>query len=141
MEIRYKTMHVYVTSFSYKRGFPPDPKGDGGGFVFDCRLLPNPFWDVSLRKFTGRDKPVADFMDGHRGEVDAFVNPVKQLVSLAVKTYSADGRSRLSVAFGCTGGQHRSVYCAEVLADFLRKKEGVDVELVHSARDLWDTEN
>ncbi|MCQ2391557.1 MAG: hypothetical protein MJ240_09035 [Kiritimatiellae bacterium] len=132
-------MDVYVTSFSYKRGMPPDPKGDGGGYVFDCRALPNPFWVESLRKFTGRDKPVAEFMAAHQGEVEAFLKPIRELVALSIRSYAQDGRNRLSVAFGCTGGQHRSVFCAEVLAAFLRASGDCNVELVHCAQEFWKT--
>lgn len=132
-------MDVYVTSFSYKRGLPPDPKGDGGGYVFDCRVLPNPFWNESLRKFTGRDKPIADFMAAHSAEVEAFLSPIRELVALSIKSYAQDGRNRLSVAFGCTGGQHRSVFCAEALAAFLRASGDCSVELVHCAQEFWKT--
>ena len=129
-------MDVYVTSFSYKRGMPPDPKGDGGGYVFDCRALPNPFWVESLRKFTGRDKPVAEFMAAHQTEVEAFLKPIRELVALSIKSYAQDGRNRLSVAFGCTGGQHRSVYSAQHLAEHLNKTFGVKVDLVHREQNI-----
>ncbi len=128
-------MKVCVCSFSYKRGLPPDPGGNGGGFVFDCRALPNPFWEESLRDFTGRDKPVIDFFGRHREEVQAFLLPVRSLVQNSIRAYEHDGRDTLFVAFGCTGGRHRSVYCAESFAAFLRECEDVDVELVHTVID------
>ena len=65
-------MKVAITSFSYKRGLPEDKTGNGGGFVFDCRAMPNPYWDESLRGYTGRDKPIAKFFDRHRDKVDCF---------------------------------------------------------------------
>ena len=132
-------MDVYVTSFSYKRGMPPDPKGDGGGYVFDCRALPNPFWVESLRKFTGRDKPVAEFMAAHQTEVEAFLKPIRELVALSIKSYAQDGRNRLSVAFGCTGGQHRSVYSAQHLAEHLHQKYGIEIRLCHREQGISTT--
>lgn len=130
-------MTIFIYSFSYKYGLPPDPNGDGGGYVFDCRALPNPYWTESLRKYTGCDQQVVDFMDAHAEEVQAFLIPVRQLVQQSVRAYERDGRERLSVAFGCTGGQHRSVYCAEALAAFLRACESVDVQLAHTAKEWW----
>ena len=130
-------MKVTIRSFSFKRGLPSDSAGDGGGFVFDCRALPNPFWDEALRYYSGCDAPVARFMEVHSVEVDTFMRPVVALVENSLRVYAADGRTRLAVAFGCTGGQHRSVYCAERLAAHLRAKGGVDVEVEHAAQAYW----
>lgn len=130
-------MKVTIRSFSFKRGLSSDSAGDGGGFVFDCRALPNPFWDEALRYYSGCDAPVARFMDARGVEVEAFMRPVVALVENSLRVYAADGRTRLAVAFGCTGGQHRSVYCAERLAAHLRAKGGVEVEVEHAAQAYW----
>ena len=130
-------MKVSVHSFSYKRGVPADPTGNGGGFVFDFRALPNPFWVKELRGYTGMDKPVADFFAAHQAEVEGFLNPIRELVLMSVRAYEEDGRGHLFVAFGCTVGQHRSVYCAEQFATILRKAGVAEVELAHDARAGW----
>ena len=130
-------MKITIRSFAFKRGLPSDSAGDGGGFVFDCRVLPNPFWDKALRYYSGCDAPVARFMDAHGVEVEAFMRPVVALVENRLRVYAADGRTRLAIAFGCTGGQHRSVYCAERLAAHLRAKDGVEVEVEHAAQAYW----
>ena len=121
-------MTVVVRSFSFRHGVPEDVEG----FVFDCRGLPNPHEDPSLREFTGRDRPVQDFMAAHAEEVQPFLLAVRQLVQQAIRAGERTGRGRLSVSFGCVGGRHRSVYCAEAFAEFLRACEDVDVELVHA---------
>ena len=134
-------MKVAVVSFSYKRGLPEDTTGNGGGFVFDCRAMPNPFWDESLRGYTGRDKPIVDFFAGCKAEVDVFLDAAESLVRQSIRAYLKDGRDNLRVAFGCTGGQHRSVYFAERMADRLRTIDDIEVEVVHAARQHWRTEN
>ena len=130
-------MTVSILSFSFKHGLPDDPTGNGGGFVFDCRAMPNPFWDEPLRGYTGRDKPVADFFAGFKDKVDAFLAAAETLVRQSVEQYERDGRDHLQVAFGCTGGQHRSVYFAERMAERLTGIEGVEVEVSHAARSYW----
>ena len=130
-------MKVSVCSFSYKRGLPADPTGNGGGFVFDCRVLPNPFWVKELRGFTGRDQPIGDFFAKHQAEVDGFLRPIRELVLNSVRAYEEEGRGHLFVAFGCTGGQHRSVYCAERFAAMLKAEGRCEVELVHAAQTYW----
>ena len=126
-------MTVQVCSFSYKRGLPDDPTGNGGGFVFDCRAMPNPFWDETLRGYTGRDKPVADFFAKFPDKVNAFLDASETLVRQSIEEYKHDGRDHLQVAFGCTGGQHRSVYFAERMAERLSGIDGVEVEMKHTA--------
>ena len=132
-------MKVSILSFSYKHGIPDDPTGNGGGFVFDCRALPNPFWDETLRGYTGRDKPVIDFFDRFPEKVNAFLGAAETLVRQSIKQYKRDGRDHLQVAFGCTGGQHRSVYFAERMAEDLRKLPDVEVEVTHAAKPYWKT--
>ena len=130
-------MKVTIVSFSYKRGLPEDKTGNGGGFVFDCRAMPNPFWDESLRGYTGRDKPVADFLARNKDKVDCFLGAAETLVRQSISEYLKDGRNHLQVAFGCTGGQHRSVYFAERMAERLAGIEGVEVEVSHVASQYW----
>ena len=130
-------MIVTITSFSFKRGLPEDKTGNGGGFVFDCRAMPNPYCDESLRGYTGRDKPIADFFAHHKDKVDCFLSAAETLVRQSIDEYLKDGRDHLQVAFGCTGGQHRSVYFAERMAERLKGIEGVEVEVEHAAKAFW----
>ena len=132
-------MNVTIVSFSYKRGLPKDLGEDGGGFIFDCRSLPNPYWDESLRKYTGQDEPVRAFMEARKDGVAAFLGPVEELLRNVLAAGEKSGRERLHVAFGCTGGQHRSVYCAEAVAARLRGLQGVEVSVDHAAREYWKT--
>ena len=123
-------MKVTIISFSYKRGLPEDKTGNGGGFVFDCRAMPNPYWDESLRGYSGRDKPIADFFDSRKDKVDCFLGPAETLVRQSIGEYLKDGREHLQVAFGCSGGQHRSVYFAERMVE---RQSRVDGAVVHLA--------
>ena len=132
-------MKVAILSFSFKRGLPEDKTGNSGGFVFDCRAMPNPYWDESLRGYTGRDKPVCDFFDRYRDKVDRFLRAAETLVRQSIGEYLNDGRDHLQVAFGCTGGQHRSVYFAERMAERLAGVEGVEIEVKHAAEAFWKT--
>ena len=130
-------MKVTIISFSFKRGLPEDASGNGGGFVFDCRAMPNPFWDETLRGYTGRDKPVADFFARFPETVEPFLEATETLVRQSIREYKRDGRDHLQVAFGCTGGQHRSVYFAERLAERLMGIESVDIKVAHTAMPYW----
>ena len=130
-------MTVTITSFSYKRRLPEDKTGNGGGFVFDCRAMPNPYWDESLRGYTGREKPIAEFFDRYRDKVDCFLGAAETLVRQSICEYLNDGRDHLQVAFGCTGGQHRSVYFAERMAERLKGIEGAEIEVGHAAKPYW----
>ncbi len=121
---------VRIQSFSYKDGMPTDDKGHGGGFVFDCRSLPNPGRYVQYANMTGRDEPVITFLESQPA-VREFLDHVHALISRTVDAYQARNFTDLLVAFGCTGGQHRSVYCAEWLARRLREQFPIDVELQH----------
>lgn len=122
---------VKVCSFSYKKGIPRDDSGNGGGYLFDCRYIHNPGRYEPYKKLTGRDEEVIRFLEDD-GEVFRFMDNVYGLVDPHVETYLRRGFTSLTVGFGCTGGQHRSVYCAEHLAAHLAERfPDVHVTLTH----------
>ncbi|RPJ49149.1 MAG: hypothetical protein EHM19_01095 [Candidatus Latescibacterota bacterium] len=126
-------LSIHIYSFSYHGSGPPsDPTGHGGGFVFDCRSLPNPGREERHRELTGKDGEVARFLNGRR-EAEEFWERVHGLVSAAAEAFATRGFTDLTVAFGCTGGRHRSVYFAERLARAL-EGSGYACEVIH--RDL-----
>ena len=121
---------VRVFSFSFHRGLPPDETGNGGGFVFDGRSLPNPGREERFKTLTGKDAAVMDYLN-QQASVHQFLANAISLVDASVTMYQRRGFKHLMVSFGCTGGQHRSVYLAEQLAKHLRGKDGVDVVVHH----------
>lgn len=121
---------VRITSFSYKKGIPEDASGNGGGFVFDCRAIHNPGRYDEYKQLTGMDEPVINFLDKEEA-MQKFLEHVYGIVDYSVEKYRSRGFKNLMVNFGCTGGQHRSVYSAEHLAAHLREKFGVKVILTH----------
>jgi aminoglycoside/choline kinase family phosphotransferase len=121
---------VRVFSFSFHGGLPQDDTGNGGGFVFDGRSLPNPGREERFKTLTGKDAPVAEYLD-QQESVQRFLASALSLVDDSVNTYQRRGFKHLMVSFGCTGGQHRSVYLAEQLAKHLRAKDGVEVVVHH----------
>lgn len=124
------TLTVRVFSFSFHHEMPTDESGNGGGFIFDARSLPNPGREERYRALTGRDAAVIDYL-GHEDSVHQYLASVFSLVDSSVATYQRRGFTNLMVSFGCTGGQHRSVYLAEQLAKHLRKIAGIEVIVRH----------
>ena len=122
---------VKINSFSYKKsGIPKDKSENGGGFVFDCRGILNPGRFEEFKVLTGRDKSVKDFLE-QQTKMQEFLNSVYNVVDISVEDYIKRGFGSLMVSFGCTGGQHRSVYAADALVRHLRNKFGVKIELNH----------
>lgn len=130
---------VRVSSFSFKKGIPEDSTGNGGGYVFDCRSIHNPGRYEPYKKLTGRDEPVIKFLEDD-GEILSYLEHVYGVVDPHVQTYSERGFTSLMVSFGCTGGQHRSVYCAEHLAHHLAEKfPDIRVQLIHREQNINET--
>jgi len=125
-----ENMVVRIFSFSFHQGMPKDETGHGGGFVFDCRSLPNPGREERFKDLTGKDGPVIDYLLQQDG-VHQFLASVLSLVDASVNAYQRRGFKNLMVSFGCTGGQHRSVYLAEQLAKRLQGRSGLEVAVRH----------
>jgi aminoglycoside/choline kinase family phosphotransferase len=121
---------IEINSFSYKKGIPKDESGNGGGFVFDCRGILNPGRIEEFKKQTGRNKDVKDYLEQHT-KMPAFLNSIFDIVDITVEDYIKRNFSSLMISFGCTGGQHRSVYAADALARHLRNKFKVKIALQH----------
>lgn len=124
------TLMVSINSFSFKRGYPMDITGNGGGYVFDCRALPNPGRYPQYKHVTGKDQEVIDFFKDD-AEVETFLKSVCDIVASSVERYMQRGFTALQVNFGCTGGRHRSVYCAERLARYVAQHYDCNIVLHH----------
>jgi aminoglycoside/choline kinase family phosphotransferase len=129
-ESGYSKLRITINSFSYRKSLPRDHSGNGGGHVFDCRALPNPGRYEEYKQLTGRDTKVIDYLRDKK-EVAQFLDSVKTIVSQSIESYQSMDYTSLMVSFGCTGGQHRSVYCAEKLNEFLNEQFQLETVLVH----------
>jgi len=125
-----QNLTVRIFSFSFHRDPPKDETGHGGGFIFDARSLPNPGREERFKPFTGKDTPVIEYLAGQE-RVQQFLASASSLVDSSLSNYQSRGFRNLMVSFGCTGGQHRSVYLAEQLAKHLRARNGVNVVVRH----------
>lgn len=126
---------VRVFSFSFRNGIPEDESGNGGGYVFDCRGTHNPGRYEPYKKLTGLDEPVIRFLEDD-GEILAFLDSVYELADAHVDRYMQRGFTDLMFSFGCTGGQHRSVYSAQHLAEHIHGKFGIEVRICHREQDI-----
>lgn len=130
-----RKLEVKVVSFAYKKGIPNDATGNGGGFVFDCRAINNPGKYERYNHFNGLDEPVIQFLE-QDGEITTFLTHVRTIVDASVKRYLDRGFTDLMISFGCTGGQHRSVYSAQRMAEHLNETFGIKVTLVHREQNM-----
>ena len=128
---------VKINSFSYiKSGYPKDDTKNGGGFVFDCRGILNPGRVEEFKTKSGQDKPVKDYLE-QQTKMPEFLNNIYNIVDITVEDYIKRGFESLMINFGCTGGQHRSVYAADAVARHLKNKFGVKIELMHNNKENW----
>lgn len=132
---KHSGLQVTVCSFSYRKGIPQDPSGNGGGYVFDCRGLPNPGRLPEYREFTGTDPEVISYLEQF-GSVSEFAELTSKLAGMHVENYLERGFTDLMFCFGCTGGRHRSVYFAERLASALHREYGITVKVIHREQDI-----
>ncbi|WP_313580929.1 RNase adapter RapZ [Chishuiella sp.] len=124
-------LNINVRSFSYKKGIPTDPTGNGGGFVFDCRGILNPGRIEKYKTQTGRDEEVKKYLETET-KIAIFLTGVFQVIDVSIEDYIQRGFENLEINFGCTGGQHRSVYSADATAKYIEEKfPEVQVTLNH----------
>ena len=129
---------VKVFSFSYRNGIPEDESGNGGGYVFDCRSTHNPGRYEPYKQLTGLDEPVIRFLEDD-GEILLFLHSVYKLADAHIQRYIQRGFTSLMFCFGCTGGQHRSVYSAQHLAEHIHEKFGLEVRICHREQHINQT--
>ncbi|MCK5583644.1 MAG: hypothetical protein KAI33_07640, partial [Elusimicrobiales bacterium] len=121
---------VRLQSFSFRNGLPADEKGHGGGYIFDCRALPNPGRIKKYAQMTGRDAEIVKFLE-KENDVEKFIDNALALIRQSVENYQKRNFTDLMVSFGCTGGRHRSVYCSEEIKKRLKKIGKIKIELKH----------
>ena len=131
----YSGLTVHITSFSFRKGIPEDKSGNGGGFVFDCRSMHNPGLYDEYKQLDGRDSSVISFLDA-KGEIQTYMESVYSLTGHAIDKYLSRGFTNLSICFGCTGGRHRSVRCAEMLAAHLHTEYGPKIRILLTHREM-----
>ncbi len=125
---------ITVQSFSFKKGLPADTSGNGGGYVFDCRGILNPGRFDEYKKLTGRDQAVIDFLET-KTKINDFLYHIQKVISISIEDYIQRDFENLIISFGCTGGQHRSVYCADQIGKFIREHYPVQVQVKHIVQD------
>ncbi|MGB3153410.1 MAG: RNase adapter RapZ, partial [Chitinophagaceae bacterium] len=131
---------VTINSFSFRKEIPKDTSGNGGGFVFDCRGILNPGRVESMKTLSGRDKEVIDFLE-QQTKMPEFLNSVFDIVDITVEEYINRGFESLVINFGCTGGQHRSVYATDAMARHLKNKFKVKIALNHLVQEEKNWQN
>ncbi|MGB1217272.1 MAG: RapZ C-terminal domain-containing protein, partial [Saprospiraceae bacterium] len=133
-KIKSSPLTVIISSFSYKEGLPQEDYPNGGGFVFDCRSIHNPGRYEPYKTQTGRDQSVKDFLLAE-SHIEDFLHHVFGIVDKAVEISIERNYEKLSVHFGCTGGQHRSVYSADAMTKHLQEKYGIQTKLTHTVQE------
>lgn len=134
-ELRKRILTVTIYSFAYKKGIPNDVSGNGGGYVFDCRAIDNPGKYERYNAFNGLDEPVIRFLE-ENGEIETFLTGAKEMTDKTIQRYIDRGFTNLMICFGCTGGQHRSVYAAQKMAEHIHNNFPVKVHLFHREQNI-----
>ncbi|MGM5630520.1 RNase adapter RapZ [Apibacter raozihei] len=133
-----KPLEITVQSFSYRKGYPEDSTGNGGGYVFDCRGILNPYRFGELRYLTGKDQEIKEFFQ-EKTVMSSFLDCIQNIISISIDNYVERNFSSLQINFGCTGGQHRSVYAAEQIAKYIKSNyPSVNVQLNHTNSENWE---
>ncbi len=131
------TLHIQINSFSYKIGYPKDPSGNGGGFAFDCRGIYNPGRYDEYKNLSGLDPEVQNFLH-QKTEMHTFLAYIFKTIEIPIENYLDRNFEHLQINFGCTGGQHRSVYAAEKTAEFLQNKyPQTQIDVQHTNQSNW----
>lgn len=132
-------LKISIISFSYRKGIPEDSSHNGGGYIFDCRCLPNPFHSEDHQHLNGNDSNIDDFFSEFP-TVKSYLDLVASIIYISVNNYVERDFTQLSIGFGCTGGQHRSVYVAKEIANYLNNKYSnnlIKIDIIHREKDFW----